>query len=84
MADPIKTGGPAFPVNTTNEGGAGACYAAPGMDLRDFFAAKALQGLMTRSWADPVTGDVPDDLMDVWARSAYMAADAMLKVRGAA
>lgn len=50
-----------------------------GMTLRDYFAAKAMQGLMGRVW-----GDLPtDELFAVWAKSAYTLADAMMKVREA-
>ena len=72
-----NTGGPAFPVNTS---------CAPdydGMTLRDYFAAKAMQGLMGRSWADAKTGKFPENLHAVWATAAYQMADAMLKARQA-
>jgi len=50
-----------------------------GMTLRDYFAAKAIQGLMGRVW-----GDLPtDELFAVWSKSAYAMADAMLKAREA-
>jgi hypothetical protein len=50
--------------------------------LRDRFAAKAMQGLMGRSWAD-ASGKFPENLHDVWATAAYAMADAMLKARDA-
>jgi hypothetical protein len=74
-----NTGGPAFPVTSDN-------YANPnseGMTLRDYFAAKAMQGLMGRSWADASTGKFPENLHAVWATAAYQMADAMLKAREA-
>lgn len=43
----------------------------PGMTLRDYFAAMAMQSLMVRSWDD----------FEVWASSAYKMADAMLVER---
>ena len=51
-----------------------------GMDLRDYFAAKAMQGLMSR--VDHVNGDCvtnasPDDV----AGYAYVLAGAMMKAR---
>jgi hypothetical protein len=52
-----------------------------GMTLRDYFAAKALQGLMGRDWSHH-KGNV-DELMKVWAVSAYALADSMLKAREA-
>ena len=61
----VKTGGPAFPTpahNLTNDG----------ITLRDWFAALAMQGLLT-STEESDTG--------VIARDAYWMADAMLKQR---
>ena len=48
----------------------------PGMTLRDFFAASALQGLTTRRPAG-----VPTSAGEL-ARFAYEIADAMLETRG--
>lgn len=64
-------GGPAFPC-----GEHGAHLG--GMTLRDYFAAKAMQGLMGRSW-DHLGNDV--EKIDAWATGAYTVADAMLKAR---
>jgi len=47
-----------------------------GMTLRDYFAAKAMQG-----FASTLTGTAPV-LFDVLSRDAYLMADAMLKARG--
>lgn len=55
------TGGPAFPVGS---------YA--GMTLRDYFAAKALQGILAGH---------SDNTPDVSAEWAYKYADAMLAQR---
>lgn len=57
------TGGPAFPV---------AGY--QGMTLRDYFAAKAMEGFL----AAPDTGWLEEEI----AEQAYKMADAMLKERG--
>ena len=82
-----NTGGPAFPVadpfkvkcpDTETE----ALRLQQGMTLRDYFAAKAMQGLMGRSWAD-AAGKFPENLHGVWATAAYQMADAMLKAREA-
>lgn len=62
-----KDGGPAFPV------GSGDMRDPTGMTLRDYFAAKAMQGLMA-SPADP-------ESMEVAAKWSYKLADAMLKAR---
>ena len=64
-----NTGGPAFP--TTNYS---AVY-SEGMALRDYFAAKAMQGLL----ACPVTTTRNENM---YACDAYTMADAMLKARG--
>lgn len=71
------TGGPAFPrlYPRSDEDG------RSGMTLRDYFAAKAMQGLMGRTWGNKVTGEMPDDLFQIWASSAYAVADAMLAER---
>jgi len=73
MSATINTGGPAFPPSNPGY--------AHGMTLRDYFAAKAMQGLMGRNW-DHFKGD-DAALMHVWAKSAYFVADAMLKAREA-
>jgi len=44
-----------------------------GMDLRDYFAAKAMQGMM----ADHTIDNYPDE----YAKHAYRIADAMMKER---
>jgi len=60
------TGGPAFPVKT-----AMFDCTQSGMTLRDYFAAKAMQALITR--ISMSGGDQ--------ARKAYEIADSMLKAR---
>ena len=80
-----NTGGPAFP-RAGNEWADMAWVEAPakdGMTMRDYFAAKAMQGLMGRSWANTATGKFPENLHDIWATAAYQMADAMLKARDA-
>ena len=64
----------AFPTNPSNN------EQWQGMDLRDYFAAKAMQGLMSR--VDHVNGDCvtnasPDDV----AGYAYVLAGEMMKAR---
>lgn len=62
---------PAFPA---------AGMTGRGMSLRDYFAAKAVAGLMTRVWNEEgkLTGD---QVIEQWATAAYAVADAMLKAR---
>ena len=78
MSD-TNTGGPAFPVlHWINGESTGA---EDGMTLRDYFAAKALPGLMARNWSNHKGTD--EELIALWARSAYGISDAMLKAREA-
>lgn len=64
----IITGGQAFP----NEGFNGWGKPEEGMTLRDYFAARAMQGLMDAAMPMPEI-----------AQAAYQMADAMLKAREA-
>jgi hypothetical protein len=72
-----NTGGPAFPTERIGrESGEYLTYQEEGMTLRDYFAAKAMQGILVGIECDPAT--VPHV-----AESAYILADAMLKARDA-
>ena len=67
----IKDGGPAFPSTISDDS-----LHVGGMSLRDYFAAKAMQGLLAQSCgtafgSDPILG----------AQYAYQMADAMLATR---
>ena len=78
----MNTGGPAFPtpsklgVNDTSTWIA-EIPGQPGMTLRDYFAAKAMQGLLSDS---PSSSDVAD-AVNTLAHFSYTIADAMLKAR---
>ncbi len=74
MLDNNKTGGPAFPCDLTMYDKE-VQVQMQGMTLRDYFAAKALEGLL----ANP---DTAGDLMD-FPRWAYTYADEMLRAREA-
>lgn len=65
-----KTGGPAFPW-TADRADRGD---VPGMSLRDYFAAKAMQGMLA-------SNESPNWTDEYIAISAYRLADAMLKAR---
>lgn len=68
MSEQIKDGGPAFPVES-------ATWQGCGMNLRDYFAAMAMQG----DWAQGnASGDFSED-----ADRYYQMADAMLSAREA-
>lgn len=71
MTDEIETGGPAFPF-VPGEGS--VLYESEGMQLRDYMAAKYMQGVS----ANPERLYRNDDL----AEEAYQMADAMIKARG--
>ncbi len=64
---------PAFPSGTDFYGGSNKEYGKRGLTLRDYFAAKAMQGMIV----DPGSGYSNDEL----ATFAYAVADAMLKAR---
>jgi len=66
------TGGPAFPLQSI---GPEFTHGYAGMTLRDYFAAKAMQAILS----NPDYGDEDSSL----AGAAYYVADAMLKVREA-
>lgn len=70
----INDGGPAFPVDVfSNEGG--EYIREGGMTLRDYFAAKAMQAIVSH---DPT---FVKQFLDLSAQDAYAYADAMLKAR---
>ncbi len=54
-------------------------FAASGMTLRDYFAAKVMQGILASS--APITSAI--DVDQLVAVAAYKIADAMLKAREA-
>ena len=62
----MNTGGPAFPHSTNST------LSWEGMTLRDYFAAKAMQGILFEGLDSAET-----------AKHAYEMADAMLKAREA-
>jgi hypothetical protein len=67
----LNTGGPAFPTTRYNANTM-IVESFGGMTLRDYFAAKAMQGLMDAAMPMPEI-----------AGAAYEMADAMLKAREA-
>jgi len=65
---------PAFPRPTSGVDQ----YAQTGMTLRDYFAAKAMQGLIASPRGTPDGKDATDTY---YAKCAYLMADAMIKAR---
>jgi hypothetical protein len=78
-----ETGGPAFPVGDIVERDEkghlhGPVIGSAGMTMRDYLAAKAMQGILS----NPGQLDNVNDEAARWvARDAYLVADAMLKAR---
>jgi hypothetical protein len=75
----INDGGPAFPVPYHPE----QQWENPaGMTLRDYFAAKAMASYLMPAGSGQTWAQRSD--FDYIAETAYLAADAMLRARGAA
>jgi len=74
MSAPINDGGSAFPSPPSQHSN-GFYSTGEGMTLRDYFAAAALQGMLS----DNRINDSFENLSDV----SYKCADAMLKAREA-
>lgn len=74
-----NAGGPAFPIqgHSTRNGQGFQLVMADGMSLRDYFAAKAMQGYLT----DPEWREDVSPMGTAYA--AYRVADAMLEAREA-
>ncbi|QMV32819.1 hypothetical protein 2A_00067 [Ralstonia phage Darius] len=77
--DHTNNGGPAFPfVEPNNE-----CNVATGITARDYFAAKALEGLIA-SYASFQGDPLDPRFIDGNAKRCYAMADAMIRAREAA
>ena len=86
----INDGGPAFPPQVVRDGDGClqevASYGMQsGMTLRDYFAAKAMEGDWSSQGDDNGVGvfspEVPNATLDRSARLYYRMADAMLRTR---
>lgn len=84
MNDTTNNGGPAFPASYYTDDGEWA--KRDGMDLRDYFAAKAMQAHITANFQALAAqyANYPDVINRTIAKAAYETADAMLKARGQA
>jgi len=90
MSNTKNTGGPAFPTAMEEHHEGVLHFDMPGMTLRDYFAAKAMERFMDE-WMDGVKagrynqeieGDLDDDSVHhIIANDAYTMADAMLIAR---
>lgn len=82
--DQINTGGAAFPC----EGGVDSgLYPDTGMTLRDYFAAKALNGFLCSQYVSDYIKEIgsfstDSDVRRNLATNAYLYADAMIAARG--
>ncbi len=81
MVAQVRPDTPAFPCDGIVErDGKGHFYGAEisssGMTLRDYFAAKAMQGMIESEYSMPKPAD-----LSFFAESAYQMADAMLMAR---
>ena len=70
-------GGPAFPRDSHIDSASGLKVQQNGMSLRDYFAAKAMQGM-----AGGMAGTGINEVQEEIAKRSYAIADAMLKARG--
>ncbi len=91
-----NTGGAAFPTGIFTDDKGMIVGGGFGMTLRDYFAAKAMQGLMAMNKAEEFVDENGDEMTyeegsvgtlfvhtDFLAKEAYMIADMMLKAREA-
>ena len=74
-------GGPAFPQISFDEAGLASKAMQGGVSVRDYFAAAALQGLLSFSSYDAIAWPDEDNQCRIDVRIAYRYADAMLAER---
>lgn len=75
------TGGNAFPeldFSSVDQVGDTQYYSAGGLTIRDYFAAKAIQGMLAGGCTLDIAGEI---LGEKRAQTAYAIADAMLAER---
>ena len=77
MMSKIKDGGPAFPRNILDHGHGVTTTHESGMTLRDYFAAKAMQGFIAYATHKGIYAPPDEEL----AMVSYQLADAMLAIR---
>jgi hypothetical protein len=90
MTDKIDDGGPAFPVarqppqtNYRNEVVVPGGVVIPGMTLRQYFAAKAMQGELAAMVDSGLAIDISDENLDQLAQHWHRIADAMIRAGAA-
>ena len=72
-------GGPAYPSSNKLRVGDLVSNGHTGMSLRDYFASKAMQGIVTGLISKGEGTEAEE--MDVVSKASYLVADAMLKAR---
>lgn len=76
-----NNGGPAFPYSGVHKGEkVNLIVDSHGMTLRDYFAAKVLQGVMASGTSMSIGTNHEEEMLDM-ARAFYSMADAMIKAR---
>ena len=81
MSNKINDGGPAFPMGYHPEGNSADQF---GMTLRDYFAAAALQAIISSALSEgtkTMYNIRKPDFLECLSLDAYAHADAMLKAR---
>lgn len=81
MEENIETGGPAFPVQYSNEADGPTVMPHVGMTLRDYFAARAMTACYAEYCAHANVQGYEEDWKMGVALDSYEMADAMLKAR---
>lgn len=82
MKTQVNDGGPAFPVLRENDNPSmSLIMASPGMTLRDYFAAKAMQSLISESATATLSKESGKPLEFLVASMSYTLAEAMLSER---
>ena len=72
----------AFPTNIKVATGGDGWRTDYGMDLRDYFAAKALNGMISsKNWFSGTNWESVESMANMYSHEAYAFADAMMKVR---
>lgn len=75
MSEQINDGGPAFP--RSSQGPSGDLDMTFGMSRRDYFAAKAMQGMLSSNATTPPHMK-DNDIFEAVSKSAFKIADAMI------
>lgn len=74
-----NNGGPAFPAHCTSDGH--AANVDGGMSLRDYFAAKAMQGMLAHATRYRPRPGASSNWHEAMSEEAYEIADAMLRAK---